>query len=75
MITKEYNQDFEDLKRNVKELLGFNTLQYKNTYLGRRFDARLRAYHLDNYHDYWEILKNDKNEQERLRKDLTFNVT
>jgi chemotaxis protein methyltransferase CheR len=69
------NREFEELKKNVKKLLGFNTLQYKDTYLGRRFNYRLRAYNLDNYHAYWELLKNDKAEQEKLLKDLTINVT
>lgn len=71
----ETNKEFEFLKTNVKNLLGFNTFQYKDSYLGRRFNARLRAYNIDTYHQYWELLKNDKNEQERLLKDLTINVT
>jgi chemotaxis protein methyltransferase CheR len=71
----EINKDFEQLKYNVKELLNFNTFQYKDTYLGRRFASRLRALHLDTYHDYWEILKKDINEQEKLLQELTINVT
>jgi chemotaxis protein methyltransferase CheR len=76
-LTGELSDDreFKELKKGVKNLLGFNTFQYKDTYLGRRFNSRLRAYHIDNYHAYWEILKNDKLEQERLLKDLTINVT
>ncbi|MEM0492966.1 MAG: protein-glutamate O-methyltransferase CheR [Candidatus Thermoplasmatota archaeon] len=66
---------FEQLKQNVKELLNFNTFQYKDTFLGRRFSARLRALHIDNYHDYIEILKKDKKEQEKLLQELTINVT
>jgi chemotaxis protein methyltransferase CheR len=73
--TQTYPPDFEELKKGVKQLLGFNTDQYKNTYLGRRFKARLRAYNLDTYREYWKLLKNNKNEQERLLKDLTINVT
>lgn len=75
MITREFDKDLENLKKNVKNLIGFNTFQYKDTYLARRFDARCRAYHLDNYHAYWELLKKDEAEQEKLRKDLTINVT
>lgn len=73
--TRTYPPDFEELKKGVKNLLGFNTDQYKNTYLGRRFNARLRAYNLDSYHDYWKLLKNNTGEQERLLNDLTINVT
>jgi chemotaxis protein methyltransferase CheR len=69
------DKDFEELKTGVKQLLGFNTFQYKDSYLGRRFHARMRSYQLDNYHAYWELLRDDKNEQERLRQDLTINVT
>jgi len=72
---RTYPPDFEELKKGVKNLLGFNTDQYKNTYLGRRFNARLRAYNLDSYHDYWKLLKENTNEQERLLNDLTINVT
>jgi chemotaxis protein methyltransferase CheR len=75
LYKKEFGKDFEDLKTNVKNLLDFNTFQYKDTYLGRRFDSRLRAFHLDSYHAYWDILRNDSAEQERLLKDLTINVT
>jgi chemotaxis protein methyltransferase CheR len=73
--TQTYPPDFEELKKGVKSLLGFNTDQYKNTYLGRRFNARLRAYNLNSYHEYWKLLKNNTSEQERLLNDLTINVT
>jgi chemotaxis protein methyltransferase CheR len=72
---RTYPPDFEELKKGVKNLLGFNTDQYKDTYLGRRFNARLRAYNLDSYHEYWKLLKNNDKEQERLLNDLTINVT
>jgi len=72
---RTYPPDFEELKKGVKRLLGFNTDQYKNTYLGRRFNARLRAYNLDSYHQYWKLLKDNTAEQERLLNDLTINVT
>jgi len=73
--TQEVNESFEELKQGVKDILGFNSFQYKDSYLQRRFNTRLRAYNLDSYHDYWEILKRDKVEQERLLQDLTINVT
>ena len=72
---RTYPPDFEELKKGVKNLLGFNTDQYKNTYLGRRFNARLRAYNLNTYHEYWKLLKDNTTEQERLLNDLTINVT
>jgi chemotaxis protein methyltransferase CheR len=75
MEERVFPQEFHDLKKGVKELLGFNTGQYKDTYLGRRFNARMRAFNLDSYHDYWELLKRDQVEQQRLRDDFTINVT
>jgi len=74
-IEEKIDKDFLELKTGIKQLLGFNTFQYKDTYLGRRFQARMRSYQLDNYHAYWELLKKDEQEQERLLKDLTINVT
>ncbi|MEM0467077.1 MAG: protein-glutamate O-methyltransferase CheR [Candidatus Thermoplasmatota archaeon] len=75
MLDKPFDQEFQELKANVKQLLDFNTFQYKDTYLGRRFDSRLRALHIDSYHAYWEFLKKDKAEQEKLLQELTINVT
>jgi len=75
LIEKKYPKDFYDLKTNIKRLLDFNTEQYKNSYLCRRFDSRLRVYHLDTYDEYWQMLKKDKKEQEVLLKELTINVT
>lgn len=72
---KNYDREFEKLKANVKKILGFNTFQYKDTYLKRRFNSRLRAHHLDSYPVYLELLLKDKTEQEQLRRDLTINVT
>lgn len=72
---RTYPPDFEELKKGVKRILGFNTDQYKDTYLGRRFNARLRAYNLDSYHEYWNLLRNNEKEQDRLLNDLTINVT
>ncbi len=68
-------EEFELLKKQVYALLGFNTLQYKDSYLKRRFNARLRMLHLSDYQAYLEVLKRDKEEQERLLRDLTINVT
>ena len=74
-VEQKFDNDFKELKTGVKKLLGFNTFQYKDTYLGRRFQARMRSYHIDNYHEYWELLKKDEKEQDQLLKDLTINVT
>lgn len=75
MEKKQQTSEFEELKTGVKELLGFNVFQYKDSYIGRRFDSRLRAYHLESYDAYWELLKRDEKEQEKLLQELTINVT
>ena len=74
-LEKEFDPTFEQLKLHVKSLLDFNTFQYKDSYLGRRFDSRLRALHLDSYNAYWDFLKKDTAEQEKLLSELTINVT
>ena len=35
----------------------------------------MRGFKLESYHEYWELLKKDEKEQEKLLKDLTINVT
>ncbi|OYT28108.1 MCP methyltransferase [Thermoplasmatales archaeon ex4572_165] len=75
MEERMYPPDFHALKKGVKQLIGFNTGQYKDAYLGRRFNARMRVYNIDTYHAYWEILKKDQQEQQQLRDYLTINVT
>ncbi len=75
MEKKQQIREFEELKAGVKELLGFNVFQYKDSYIGRRFDSRLRAYHLETYDAYWDLLRRDAKEQERLLQELTINVT
>ena len=35
----------------------------------------MRAFNLQTYHDYWDYLKDSLEEQQRLRDELTINVT
>ena len=72
---REFDREFETLKTGVKNILGFNTFQYKNNFLERRLDARLRVHHLNSYLEYFRLLKRDKAEQEKLLNSLTINVT
>ena len=69
------NSELMELKTGVKGLLGFNTFQYRDSYLGRRFNSRMRANKFDNYYDYWNLLKADYGEQVKLIDALTINVT
>ena len=69
------NYGLMELKSNVENLLGFNTFQYRDNYLTRRFNSRMRAYKIDNYFDYWTVLKDDEREQDKLVNALTINVT
>ncbi len=67
--------DFTVLKHSVGRLLHFDIDNYKDSFLQRRFNTRIKAHHLSSYHDYLSVLKNSRAEQEHLRKELTVNVT
>jgi len=74
-IERTYSKDFHELKANVTKILDFNSFQYNDSYLDRRFKTRLNHFKFNTYHEYWDLLKNDIKEQKKLRKELTVNVT
>ncbi|RLF58856.1 MAG: protein-glutamate O-methyltransferase CheR [Thermoplasmata archaeon] len=74
-IEKTYSKDFHELKENITKILDFNSFQYNDSYLARRFKSRLNHFKIDTYHEYWGLLKEDLEEQQKLRKELTVNVT
>ncbi|OYT28320.1 MCP methyltransferase [Thermoplasmatales archaeon ex4572_165] len=74
-IETKYSKDFFVLKENITKILDFNTLQYSDSFIDRRFKTRLNHFKFNTYHEYWKLLKNDLQEQKKLRKELTINVT
>lgn len=66
---------FENLKKSVKEKLNFDSYQYSNNFLKRRFIVRLNANQIKSYQEYKELFEQDINEQAALKKNLTIHVT
>lgn len=66
---------FQKVKRMILENTGVNCSGYRDEYLKRRFDIRLRATGSNTYGKYIVYLKNNPNEFKNLLNDLTINFT
>ena len=66
---------FYELLEYVEEELGFASSHYNDSYLGRRFNARMRRTGSDSYGEYLERLVSDEPEGDRLLDALSINVT
>lgn len=67
--------EFDELLRYVEDELGFATSHYNDSYLGRRFSARMRRTGCESYGEYLERLASDGTEGEQLLDALSINVT
>ena len=74
-MTTTPQTDFDDLLRYVEQELGFATSHYNDSYLGRRFNARMRRTDCEDYAEYLERLASDESEGDRLLDALSINVT
>ncbi len=66
---------FEKVKRMIAESAGLNCQGYRDEYLKRRFEVRLRATGSVTYAKYIIYLKKHPEEFEKLLNDLTINYT
>jgi chemotaxis protein methyltransferase CheR len=66
---------FQKLKRLLKENAGLNCDGYRDEYLKRRFDVRLRATSSKTYGRYVFYVKKHPEEIQQLLNDLTINFT
>ncbi len=66
---------FEQVARFVETELGFATSHYNDSYLDRRFSARMRRTNSGDYTTYLRHLREDPQEQEALLDALSINVT
>jgi len=71
--TEEYG--FEALKRIIFKKLGLDCNYYRENYLRRRIDLRMKKYGLESYWDYIKLLRSSEKEWLLLIKDLTVNYT
>ena len=66
---------FSKLKTTIKDSLKFESEKYSDTFIKRRISVRMRATGISNYNDYESFFKDDKKEQEEMKKNLTIHVT
>ena len=69
------NIAFQKLKKILQESAGLNCSGYRDEYLKRRFDVRLRATECSTYGRYVVYVKKNPDEIQRLLNDLTINYT
>jgi chemotaxis protein methyltransferase CheR len=69
------NSAFQKVKRLLQEKAGLNCSGYRDEYLKRRFEIRLRATGSNTYGRYVVYVKRNPNEIEKLLNDLTINYT
>ncbi len=72
-LTKE--QEWIFLKNEIENLRIFQTHHYRDSFLRRRVNVRMRALNIQSYMEYFLVLKKLSEERELLRKELTINVT
>lgn len=75
LVIHEDEEEFENLKTIIKQKIGFNCNEYKQSHLKRRLTTRLRANKSGSYKEYAQILLSSAAEMEKLRDALTINVT
>ena len=67
--------EFNLLKKTIRDLLNFDPDNYKERPFKRRLNSRMRALSIKSYAEYARIIREDKEELERLKNALTINVT
>ena len=68
-------QGFNVLKKLIYKELGLNCTYYRDSYLRRRVDYRMRSKGISSYWEYNKYLKDHPEEYKLLIKDLTINYT
>ena len=74
-MTTTSRTDFDDLLEYVEDELGFATSHYNDSYLDRRFSARMRRTGSETYAEYLDHLTADDAEGGELLDALSINVT
>ncbi|HTB33627.1 MAG TPA: protein-glutamate O-methyltransferase CheR [bacterium] len=69
------DRGFDELKRRLIDMTGWDLGRFKEAYLRRRVATRVRATGSEDWRSYGELLKRDPLELEKLRDRLTVNVT
>lgn len=69
------DDDFNFLVRKISKSSGIVLTGYRDSYLRRRIDLRMKAAGVDNYTSYSGLLERDKHEMKEVINTLTVNVT
>ncbi|WP_269849375.1 CheR family methyltransferase [Methanosarcina horonobensis] len=69
------DDDFNFLIRKISKSSGIVLSGYRDSYLRRRIDLRMKAVGTNNYTAYMGLLEKDKNEMKEVINTLTVNVT
>lgn len=67
--------DFDFLLNKVSRLSGINLSMYRESYIKRRIDFRMKTIGIGSYYEYYQFLMTDKNELKNLINTITINVT
>ncbi|MCX7698674.1 MAG: protein-glutamate O-methyltransferase CheR [Candidatus Goldbacteria bacterium] len=69
------NKAFEKIKESIYNKFSLDLNQYKENYLKRRLDARMRSLQIISYEEYLKYLLTKEEEYDNLLDKLTINVT
>lgn len=69
------SKGFRSVLRTIEAKIGIQCENYKQDYLERRIQSRMRMNKIDSYTKYNSLILSDTKEQEALRNALTINVT
>lgn len=72
---REDETEFTELKKIIKQKIGFNCEDYKQPHLKRRLAVRLRMTKSISYKEYSNLLLKSAEEEKQLKETLTVNVT
>ena len=75
MLEIEDIKNIKSLKKTITTLLDFDCSLYSDSFLIRRISIRLRANNIGSYQEYDLLLKKNKEEREKLNKELTVHTT
>jgi chemotaxis protein methyltransferase CheR len=68
-------ENWVNLKETIKNELNININNYRDNYLKRRVECRLRILCIDSYEQYIKKLIGNEHEKKKLHKELTIHVT
>ncbi|MFP4424685.1 MAG: CheR family methyltransferase [Candidatus Woesearchaeota archaeon] len=75
MNEAEQVEYFNEIKKWIKIYLKFDFSKYNDSYIKRRIQSRMFYHRMNRFKDYFQFLKENKQEETKLLQNLTVNVT